>query len=73
MTQLDLDAQVVLYADDNNMIFIGGTYEELELKINRSLLKINNWMNNNELTLNSDKSKYMVINISGRQTPNLDI
>ena len=72
ITDLNLNAKITLYADDSSLVFISDTFEDLENKVNESLIRINEWIEDNRLTLNVDKSKLMLINISGRKIPNFN-
>ena len=70
---IDIDCEMILYADDCNLIISAKTFKELEKKVNDSLIKVNDWMNLNRLTINVQKTNYMLINLSGRATENINI
>ena len=53
-------AELVMYADDTTVYASGASVEECTTKINGALNNINEWMENNSLTLNTQKSTYMV-------------
>ena len=69
----NLGGNAILYADDCSIVYSGSTYAELENKVNSSLIIINNWMMNNKLTINTKKSNYMIIDLSGRNNMSLDL
>ena len=53
-------AELVMYAVDTTVYASGAFVEECTTKINGALNNINEWMENNSLTLNTQKSTYMV-------------
>ena len=53
-------AELVMYADDTTVYASGASVEECTTKINGALNNINEWMEDNSLTLNTQKSTYMV-------------
>jgi hypothetical protein len=61
LTDLELNGQVVLYADDLTLKITAKTFTELQFKINEDINKINRWLINNRLVLNSDKSLFMIM------------
>ena len=69
----DIDGHIYLYADDSSLICSADSYQELENKVNFSLSIINNWMKDNRLCINYRKSNFLVINLSGRGIPGLNI
>ena len=42
----------LMFANDNTMFMKGSNIEEMEDKLNHELIKINNWLNVNKLSLN---------------------
>jgi len=49
-----------MFADDT-LVYVSGSCEELEMKLNVILNTVENWMNANKLKMNASKIKYMVI------------
>jgi len=52
------DAKIKLFADDTNMFKTGKEVNELFLKCNIHLDKLNEWLLANKLTLNANKTCY---------------
>ena len=52
---------VKLFADDTFLSLIGKSIEILEKNANIEMKKISRWFSANKLTLNVDKSKFMII------------
>ena len=50
----------ILFADDTNVFYSHACWGELVLIINEELLKINDWFLANKLSLNLDKTKYIL-------------
>lgn len=50
-----------MFADDTIIFVKGGGSAEIEMKLNRILPIVENWMNMNKLKMNAAKTKYMVI------------
>lgn len=55
-----------LYADDTCLLFSANSDADLQIIANTELSKIENWLISNELTLNHNKTKCMVINKSNK-------
>lgn len=51
----------VIYADDTALLFSGKSLSELQSTINSELSNISTWFACNKLTLNRDKTKYVVL------------
>ena len=49
-----------LFADDTNLTLSGTNPELLQNEVNSQLLKIDNWMKTNKLTINYSKTKFYV-------------
>ena len=62
--------EVIHYADDTPAFIRGQNFSELEYVINQELCKISTWLKCNRLTLNIQKSSYMVF---GNYNVSLDI
>ena len=50
-----------MFADDTNITISAETAEDLEEKLNNELNNVHNWLLPNKLTVNVDKSEYMLI------------
>jgi hypothetical protein len=50
-----------MFADDTNISTNGKTNDELQERINVDLENIHQWLLANKLTLNKDKTEYMII------------
>ena len=50
----------ILYADDTLLYYAGKTENDLQVKINEDLNSLSQWLNNNLLTLNYEKTKFMI-------------
>ena len=55
---------VTLYADDTVLSFASSSTDEIQRKMNSDLNCIHNWLLDNQLTLNVEKSKFMLIGSS---------
>ena len=58
------DAQVSIYADDTVLYRFSSSSSDLEANLNADLQKIGDWLINNQLTLNTSKTKVMLIGSS---------
>ena len=52
--------QVVMYADDTVIYFIANSSQNIEYHLNTDLANLAEWFNNNYLTLNTSKSKFVL-------------
>ncbi len=50
-----------MFADDTNITITGQTVKELQTNPNNNLEKVHQWLLANKLTLNYDKTEYMII------------
>ena len=64
-------AQLSLYADDTVLYYFSNTSQDLEEKLNADLRNVCVWLNENKLTLNTKKTKFMIIG-SSRKLSNID-
>ncbi|CAB3994109.1 RNA-directed DNA polymerase from mobile element jockey [Paramuricea clavata] len=53
--------QASMFADDTNLSCTGRTPAEIEHKLNADLSNVNDWLEANRLTLNTDKTEFMII------------
>ena len=56
-----------LFADDSNLLCFDKSLLDMELKINNQLNFVNEWLSINKLSLNVDKSNYVIFSSSQRQ------
>lgn len=52
-------ARILSYADDTAIIFTAKTWDKVRLKAERGLARVGNWLSENLLTLNTQKSNYI--------------
>ena len=50
-----------MYADDTNLSFASSSTNNIEVKLNDDLVRVNEWLIANKLTLNSSKTEFMLI------------
>lgn len=66
--QLTLNGQIQMYADDTILIYSCNTPQQLQQYIQNDLMKINDWMYNNDMSFNATKTKYILFK-KKRQDP----
>ena len=68
-------SNMILYADDTNILFSHPELNHLIDCVNNELVNISTWFKSNKLSLNTDKSNYMIFNnrFSNRTYHDLDI
>ena len=49
-----------MYADDTNLSFASNSINNIEIKVNDNLVRVNEWLIANKLTLNSPKMEFML-------------
>src|SRR6218665_1529256 len=59
----------ILFADDTNVFYSHASWGELVRIINEELLKINDWFLANKLSLNLDKTNYILFKSHRKQAP----
>ena len=60
-------ASIALFADDAALSFSSSSLEDLQFKLNLDLKNVAHWLEKNRLTLNTSKSKFMLIADSKKQ------
>ena len=55
-----------MFADDTNISCCGGSSVEIEQKLNTDLENVHKWLISNKLTLNVEKTEYMIIGSRNR-------
>lgn len=58
---IKISGPLFLYADDMTLVYSENNLDQIEIKANDDLENIKNWLNENRLVLNPDKSKYILI------------
>ena len=56
------DLFTLLFADDTSFVVSGDNLNDIIIKLNNELKKINNWFRANKLSLNAEKTKIMIFN-----------
>ncbi|CAH2245001.1 jg6941 [Pararge aegeria aegeria] len=70
MCDLELDnAQIIAFADDTAIIFHGRTWEETRKTAEKGLAKIRKTLENNLLTINAQKTKWICFSITPATQP----
>lgn len=60
ITSLEIaNAEIVCYADDTAIIFHGNNWESAQRNAEIGMATVSNWLNNNLLTLNTSKTKFV--------------
>jgi hypothetical protein len=50
-----------MFADDTHLSFANNSIENIDLKLNEDLARVNQWLTANKLTLNTSKTEFMLI------------
>ena len=61
-----LKARYIKFCDDTVLVYSGAKKEELEATVNADLQKYFDWLCYNRLTINVEKTVYMVLNQTGK-------
>ena len=56
------DLFTLLFADDSNFLISGKNFADVKQKLNSELKKITDWFRSNQMSLNPEKTKFMVFN-----------
>lgn len=67
------NGKVITFADDTALLFYGDTWEEVYKHAQNGLNTVSKWLNDNMLTVNVDKTKFMTYTIRKQDVPNLAI
>lgn len=68
ITKLDLNGSVVLFADDTMIIVKDKDVNNAIVKLNQDLVKVENWLNENLLSLNKKKTNMMILSRTSIET-----
>ena len=52
---------VRMFADDTNLTMVSDNYLSLQIKVNCEIPKIGNWLKSNKLSLNYNKTEYIIV------------
>ena len=55
-----------MYADDTILYYASKDYSDLENKINEDLLHVKKWLDQNKLSLNVNKTEYIILGTKNR-------
>ena len=58
---LESEFNVRMFADDTNLTMVSDNYLSLHTKVNCEIQKIDNWLKSNKLSLNYNKTEYMIV------------
>ncbi len=58
---LHLDSSLDMYADDSTLGASGKTIEDLEVKLNSDMAKVNKWCKDNKMAINCAKTQVMLV------------
>lgn len=67
------NSKVVTFADDTAILFWDSTWENVQSTAEFGIRKVMNWLNNNVLTLNLEKTKYITFSIKNNTQSNKKI
>ena len=57
---IDIDSEILLFADDTTLLASGNDPSETSAQINRDLIKISEWAKKWKVTFDAKKSKEMI-------------
>jgi hypothetical protein len=58
------DAKLVLFADDINILIIDKNIDAIQERINRVMKQFETWFSNNNIIINTDKTKAMLFHFN---------
>ncbi len=58
---LHMDSSLDMYADNSTLGASGKTIEDLEVKLNSGMAKVNKWYKDNKIAINCDTIKVMLV------------
>jgi hypothetical protein len=66
------NAKIITYADDTAIVFTGNSWEAVKINAEIGLVQVDKWLQNNILSLNTDKTNYMCFSIYNDTQPSKD-
>lgn len=63
----------ILFADDTNTFVSGKNLNELNNIVNNELMKLTDWFKANKLSLNVNKTNYVIFTTKKKQTPDINV
>lgn len=69
----NLVADYKIFADDTLLIYKAKTRHELESIINMDLCRFNNWLKGNKLSINAEKTKYIIYKVRNKADIDLNL
>jgi retron-type reverse transcriptase len=69
LLNIDINSNILAFADDTVLFFEGKTWSEVESKANAGLVRVNNWYAKNSLMLNKKKSVFIPFALSSYNKP----
>ena len=67
------NAKLILYADDTSFIIVNPSPIDFANKVNETLMAVTNWFNNNQLSLNLEKTTYLQFRTKNSRKLDLNI
>ena len=65
--------QFVLFNDDTNLFYCDKSCQQLEKTVNRELELLSNWFKANKLSLNLDKTNFIMFRSTNKQIPKVSV
>lgn len=65
------NAEVIMFADDTVILFHGNTWEQVQTEAESGLAIVTKWLEDNLLTLNASKTKYLCFTKTNISSPDL--
>lgn len=72
LTELDINASIISYADDTVVIFKGKTWAETKYKVNCGINRVKDWLDTFKLSLNIKKTNYIAFSLTNANRPDFD-
>jgi len=69
LCDLKIDGNIVTFADDTVIICEADSWKKVYAKAEKNIAIVKHWLNNNKLTLNTKKTKYLTHSITQRGQP----
>lgn len=68
-----LHGNIICYADDTALLFTADTWEEVFRAANEGINEVTQWLTNNTLSLNTEKTKYLAFSIRESTQPSVNL